>query len=127
MNRTRTMTGITAHQRRTQTWLVRPLIVSAIAATPETPAPTRALAGPDTVAAPRPAHPSRHGDDRPGSSRPDDRNRADRHRPADDMSATDAAAIPFPPPPSAATPTPAVRRTAASRIAPRMVRIPNGD
>ncbi len=123
------MTGITPHQRRTQTWLVRPLIVSAIAATPETPAATEALAGPDaTVAAPRPADPGRHGYDRPGSSHPDERDRADRHRPADDTSATDAAPIPSPPPPRAATPTIDVRRTAAARtVLPRTARIPNGD
>uniref|UniRef100_UPI001C2D60DE hypothetical protein n=1 Tax=Nocardia barduliensis TaxID=2736643 RepID=UPI001C2D60DE len=78
------MTGITPHQRRTQTWLVRPLIVSAIAATPDTPAPAEALAGPDaSVAAPRPAAPGRHGHDRPGSPPPDDRDRAERHRAAD--------------------------------------------
>ncbi|MFI2282716.1 hypothetical protein [Nocardia beijingensis] len=123
------MTGITPHQRRTQTWLVRPLIVSAIAATPETPAQAEALAGPDAiVAAPRPADPGRHGYDRPGSSHPDNRDRADRHRPADETSATDAAPIPTPPPPRAATTTIDVRRTAAARtVSPGTARIPNGD
>lgn len=98
------MTGITPPQRRTQTWLVRPLIVSAIAATPETPAPAEVLAEPDaTVAASSPERPGRHGHDRPGSSNHDDRDRDDRHRTATaTTTATAATRTPSPPHSSAA-------------------------
>ncbi|WP_327113638.1 hypothetical protein OHB12_32095 [Nocardia sp. NBC_01730] len=124
------MTGITPPQRRTQTWLVRPLIVSAIAATPETPTPTEALAEPDaTVAASSPERPGRHGNDRPGFALHNDRDRDDRHRTATaTTTATAAARTPSPPHSSAAAPTTDARRVdrSASGTADHSSN-PNGD